>query len=127
MEPSETGIEFSAAVRWVLAHPRRTKVFPGWSDKQIEAAYRICRSEHAAFFFYGHQKQITGTALVAIYPDISQCHVIGVLGTIASVGGALAAWAERHPTWEVTATRRGKHYRYSVRQLCRLIKLLSKR
>lgn len=123
MATYETDIEFSAAVEWVLRHPKREKAFPGWSDQQIKAAYRIFRSEHAAFFFYGDQKQITGTALVSLHPEISKACVVGVIGVIAAVGGALAAWAERCPTWTVLARRRGKYVQYSVRQLCRLINL----
>jgi hypothetical protein len=123
METYETDIEFSAAVGWVLGHSEREKAFPGWSDQQIKAAYRIFRSEHAAFFFYDDEKQITGTALVSLHPEVSKACVVSVLGDISAVGGALAAWAERCPSWTVLARRRGKHVQYSVRQLCRLIRL----
>jgi hypothetical protein len=124
METSEIDTEFDAAVRWVLAHPGRQKAFPGWSDEQISAAYRICKSEHAALFFYADQKQPVGTALVGLYPEISTCYVIGILGDRLTLGRALATWAKRRPTWKVVASRRdGKRHSYSVTQLCRLLRL----
>lgn len=123
MEPRETDSEFNAAVDWVLAHPSREKVFPQWSDEQIKAAYRLCRQQDAALFFYGHQKQIVGTLLAAVYPEISRIHVLGVIGSKREIGRAVAAWAARYPTFQASGSRSGKCVFYPLKTLCRLLHL----
>lgn len=130
MELRETDTEFDAAVGWVIKHPGRAKAFPNWTDQQIKAAFKFFRTNHAALIFYEDTpkrddtpKQVTGAALVGLYPEISTAYVVGMVGKKSTIVRAVGAWASRCPTWRVVARRSGKLHSYSIAALCRHLRL----